>query len=89
MQCNVVFAHVKHCVLKIILDALFEFISKDKYEKKMRIDSKKNFERKIYVNSFCLCQFVVFKPISYCFEETIRFDVKASFVSRPISRLIR
>ena len=34
-------------------------------------------------------QFVIFKPLSYCFEETIRFDVKASFASRPLSRLIR
>ena len=33
-------------------------------------------------------QFVIFKPLSYCFEETIGFDVKASFTSRPVSRLI-
>ena len=31
----------------------------------------------------------IFKPLSYCFEETIGFDVKASFASRPVSRLIR
>ena len=31
-QCNALF---KHFVLKIILDALFEFKSKDKYERKM------------------------------------------------------
>ena len=29
---------------------------------------------------------VIFKPLSYCFEETIGFDVKASFASRPVSR---
>ena len=34
-------------------------------------------------------QFVIFKPLSYCFEETIGFDVKASFASRPVLRLIR
>ena len=34
-------------------------------------------------------QFVIFKLLSYCFKETIRFDVKASFASRPVSRLIR
>ena len=34
-------------------------------------------------------QFVIFKPLSYCFKETIGFDVKASFTSRPMSRLIR
>ena len=27
-------------------------------------------------------QFVIFKPLSYCFKETIGFDVKASFASR-------
>ena len=34
-------------------------------------------------------QFVMIKPLSYCFEETIGFDVKASFASRPLSRLIK
>ena len=34
-------------------------------------------------------QFVIFKPLSYCFKETIVFDVKASSASRPVSRLIR
>ena len=34
-------------------------------------------------------QFVIFKPLSYCFEKTIGFDVKASFAICPLSRLIR
>ena len=34
-------------------------------------------------------QFVIFKPLSYSFEEIIGFDVKASFASRPESCLIR
>ena len=34
-------------------------------------------------------QFVIFKQLSYCFEEIVRFDVKASFASRPVSRLIK
>ena len=34
-------------------------------------------------------QFEIFNPLSYCFEGTIGFDVKASFASRPESRLIR
>ena len=33
--------------------------------------------------------FVIFKPLSYSFEETIGIDVKASFTSRLVSRLIR
>ena len=36
-----------------------------------------------------LYQFVIFKSLSHCFEATIGFDVKASFASRPNSRLIR
>ena len=35
-----------------------------------------------------LTQFVIFKHLSSCFEETIGFDEKASFASRPVSRLI-
>ena len=34
-------------------------------------------------------QFVIFKPLNYCFEEATGFDLKASFASRPKSRLIR
>ena len=33
--------------------------------------------------SYKTIQFVIFKTLSYCFKETIRFDVKASFASRP------
>ena len=54
MQCNVLFSHIKNCVLKIISSALFEFKSKDKYERKMLSRLKRNFKRKIYINSFCL-----------------------------------
>ena len=36
-----------------------------------------------------LIQFVIFKPLSYFFRETIVFDIKASFASRSLSRLIR
>ena len=34
-------------------------------------------------------QFLLFKPLSYCFEEIIGFDIKALFASRPVSRQIR
>ena len=36
-----------------------------------------------------LLKFVIFKSLNYCFEETIRFDVKTSFASHPVSRLIK
>ena len=39
--------------------------------------------------SFFSSQFVVFKPLSHCFEETIAFDVKASFAWPPVSCLIK
>ena len=34
-------------------------------------------------------QFVIFKPLSSCFKETLGFDVKALLASPPLSRLIR
>ena len=56
MQCNVLFSHIKNCVLKVIPGtlSLFEFKSKDKYERQMLNRLKRNFKRKIYINSFCL-----------------------------------
>ena len=60
MQCNVLFSHIKKCILKIILDALFEFKSKEKYERKMLNRLKRNFKRKVYINSFCLMLQVLF-----------------------------
>ena len=34
-------------------------------------------------------RFVIFKPLSHCFEATIGFDVKDLFAKRPVSRLIK
>ena len=31
---------------------------------------------------------MIFKPLSYCFIETIGFDVKTAFARRPVPRLI-
>ena len=45
-QWNVLFSYVKNCVLKILLDALFEFKNKGKYERKMLNKLKRNFKRK-------------------------------------------
>ena len=53
------FSHVKNCVLKIILDALFEFKSKDKYERKM-LNRLKNLEINNDINSFRLMSPVLF-----------------------------
>ena len=40
------FSHVKNGILKILLGALFEFQSKDKYERKMLNRLKRNFKEK-------------------------------------------
>ena len=45
--------------------------------------------QKSFSTEHVLVQFVFFKPLIYCFQETIGFDVKVSFGSRPVSRLIR
>ena len=37
--------------------------------------------------SVLVYQFVIFKPLSYCFEETTGFEVKALFASGPVSRI--
>ena len=60
MQCNELFSHVKNGALKIISAGLFEFRGKDKYERKMLNRLKRNFNRKIYINSFCLMSQALF-----------------------------
>ena len=55
-------------------------------KKKMRGDIIMTGKR---FSKFPLMQFIIFKPLSYCFEEIIGFNVKISFASRPVSRLIR
>ena len=42
------------------MDALFEFKSKDKYERKLFNRLKRNFKRKVYINSFCLMSQILF-----------------------------
>ena len=59
-QSNVLFSSLKNFVLRIILDALFEFKSKDKYERKILNRLKRNFNWKIYINCFCLMSQVLF-----------------------------
>ena len=34
-------------------------------------------------------QFVVFKPLSYCFEETMEFNKQTSFARPQVSRFIK
>ena len=45
--------------------------------------------KKLILDFNIIYQFVIFNPLSYCFKGTIGFDVKTSFASRPVSRLIR
>ena len=39
--------------------------------------------------SVSVYHFVIFKTIRYYFEETITFDIQASFAKGPVSRLIK
>ena len=68
-QCALIFSHIKNCVLKIILGVLFEFRSKDKYERRMFSRLKRNFKRKIYINTFCLMSYFSLAPAD---EQTIK-----------------
>ena len=60
MQCSVLFSHVKNCFENNFRCFIFEFKSKDKYERKMLNRLKRNFKRKIYMNNFCLMSQVLF-----------------------------
>ena len=62
----------------------FEFESKDKYEIKMIKRLKKNFKRKIYINSFCLISQVsfFFGAVSN-FAITMVYNVQAKLVPLP------
>ena len=62
-------------------------------------DCKKAFNKVINISGSCskkrfisynlAIQFVILKPLSYYFEETIEFDLMASFASCLVSRLIK
>ena len=52
--------------------------------KKMFLEISQNSQENICARASILIPLVIFKPLSYCFEETIGFDVKASFESRPV-----
>ena len=67
---------------------LFRFLENEMKNK--QTNKKKNRKEKMKSRGAKkIVQFVIFKPLNYCFEETIEYDVKASFESRPESRLIR
>ena len=69
-------------LIKIEQASLFTIITSLKY--KFALYSLKVDERS---RSVLVYQFVIFKPLSYCFEETIGFNVKALFV-RGLSKQV-
>ena len=78
-------------VLKTVLDALFKFKSKDKYERKMLNRLKRNFKTKIYINSFCFClapadEQMVRDVTLKNFADTRIYDEKAKLVPMPRER---
>ena len=48
MQCNLLFSHVKNCVLKIISNALFEFKSKENMRERCSIEMKNSQKKNLY-----------------------------------------
>ena len=84
MQCNVLFSHVKHCVLKITLEALFWVQKQRQIWKKDAQLTKRNFKIKIYINSFCLMsQLLFFFRASSNFANMTIYDGKAKLALLP------
>ena len=75
-QCAI-FSHIKNCVLKIVLGVLFEFKSKDKYERRMFSRLKRNFKRKVYINTFYSKSYFSFAPAD---EQTMKEWNKTNIV---------
>ena len=65
------------------------FDAKKLSESIWRVYSISSFYRKGLLSFIWRVYSVIFKPLSYWFEETIGFDVTVSFASHPVSRLIR
>ena len=65
-------------------DSLFTKITSLKYIFVLHLLKEDGLNRSVLV-----CLFVIFIPLSYCFEETTRFHVKTLFASGPVSRLIK
>ena len=64
-------------------DNLVGLYSVDFWEVLLKATTIRQHEAALKVASSLPEQFVIFKPLRYCFKETIGFDVKASFASRP------
>ena len=70
--------------IKIEQASLFTIITSLKYKFVLHLLKEDGLNRSVLVYLF-----VIFIPLSYCFEETTRFDVKALFARGPVSRLIK
>ena len=64
--------------------SLFTVITSLKYKFVLHLLKEDGLNRSVLVYLF-----VIFIPLSYCFEETTRFDVKALFARGPVSHLIK
>ena len=52
MQCNLLFSHIKNCVLKIISNALFEFKSNENMRERCSIEMKNSQKKNLYKNLY-------------------------------------
>ena len=64
--------------------SLFTIITSLKYKFVLHLLKEDGLNRSVLVYLF-----VIFIPLSYCFEETTRFDVKALFARGPVTQLIK
>ena len=64
--------------------SLFTIITSLKYKFVLHLLKEDGLNRSVLVYLF-----VIFIPLSYCFEETTRFDVKALSARGPVSSLVK
>ena len=72
-----------YCGRIVIVFDGYEDESSTKYQEHFNRSSKGVMAPDVHI------EFVIFKPLSYCFKETVGFDAKASFGNCPLLRLIR
>ena len=89
-------------MLAIVFVAVSSFVAQYAcdQDRSFSLDTLANvFVNVLFKSTFCVCdlnmsraleinQFLIFNQLCYCFEETVGFDVKASFARHPVLHLI-
>ena len=69
--------------VKLIYRRIKLFLINDQWKLGYKVGNTNKMLIEFHFNRNQTIQFVIFRPLSYCFKETKRFNVKASFASRP------